>query len=141
MLSVRAAIFIIAAALGLSQSAPLVLADEAFVCGPSTIVYVKSEELDAKKHSDPCIAAHYGIDLKMVTSSVQTALAVTKPAKVVMPAVPAIASVATLQRAPRYKSRTNVITERPAASPGTDYRNVKVINATTPESAWFRHMR
>lgn len=35
------------------------MADEAYVCEGSRVVYVRFGELEAKKKSDPCIAAHY----------------------------------------------------------------------------------
>ena len=37
-------------------------AAEAYLCGPDTIVYVKADELEFKKRTDPCIASHLRAD-------------------------------------------------------------------------------
>lgn len=38
-------------------------ADEAFLCGPDTVVYVKPAELELKKRTY-CIAAYYGLQVE-----------------------------------------------------------------------------
>ena len=42
-------------------SSAVARADEAFLCGPSRIVYVKPGELELKKKTDPCIAEYFGL--------------------------------------------------------------------------------
>lgn len=117
------------------------LADEAFLCGPNKVVYVAVEDLEARKRTDPCIAAYFGLTVdKDAVAKAKAAPGSTsgRPAK----AVPLKTLVP-----PEVAERLSVPVERsasllpPAASPGTDFRNVRVLNATSRDEQWFKHVR
>jgi hypothetical protein len=121
-------------------------ADEAYLCGPDRVVYVAVEDLEAKKHSDPCIAGYYGIKIEA------DAAPLAKPEKQAAKPVEKITSASVTaalkpMSEPETPSRTSPALQRqaslepPRAMPGTDFRNVKVLNAESPEAAWFRHTK
>lgn len=120
-------------------------ADEAFLCGPDTVVYVKAGELEERKRTDPCIAAYYGLKVEQPASARVPVdrIGVATPGK-----SPETGPVPfkTLD-APETSERLSHAPERsaqlmpPAASPGTDFRNVRVINAASQDAQWFRHQR
>ena len=60
-------------------------ADEAYVCEGGRVVYVRFGELEAKKKSDPCIAAHYARSNRRGAEAV--ANAADDAARLRMPAV------------------------------------------------------
>jgi hypothetical protein len=123
-----------------------VWAAEAFVCGPQEIIYVERQDLEHMKRTHPCIASHYGLmisdqpDLSQPAGFDQG----RGPEQGQLPAL----VLRQLNDTPSLKPRGHVMAERhaarsapPVAAPGTDYRNVRVINASSPEDAWFRHGR
>lgn len=122
-------------------------ADEAFLCGPDTVVYVKPEDLEHKKRTDPCIARYFGLTIESAPLPRDT----TRPAghAPADPAKPKPAEIAlkSLQAPETAERVTPPAFERsaaliaPVAAPGTDYRNVKVINASSPADQWFKHTR
>ncbi len=130
-------------------------AEEAFLCGPDQVVYVRFEDLEARKHSDPCIAAYFGIKIEDASKLAAPVVSFVAPAATVGAEAVVVAPVAdtrvafTLKsltdkdmplRATRLASRGRVV--RPVVSaPGTDYRNIHVINAQDSEEEWFRHTR
>ena len=124
----------------LIQSAAPVRADEAYLCGPDTVVYVAVADLEAKKHSDPCIAAYYGLTVD------KTAQPDAAGVEVRAPATPASA-IGALEFKPLddsdipVKAVRQAFLEPPRAMPGTDYRNVHVLNASSPGSEWFHHAK
>jgi hypothetical protein len=141
----RALVPIIVSAAAMAASAPAARADEAYVCGPDKLVYVKASELEAKKHSDPCIAAYYGITLGK-ESERETA----KPASEAAEPAPAIPQdpieFKSLTDAEPPQRRANpgahaALVRPPTTAPGTDYRNVRIINASSDARQWFRHAR
>ena len=111
----------------LIQSAAPVRADEAYLCGPDTVVYVAVADLEAKKHSDPCIAAYYGLTVD------KTAQPDAAGVEVRAPATSASANGALEfkplddsdipEKAVR-KAERQAFLEPPRAMPGTDYRNI-----------------
>lgn len=130
-------------------------AAEAFLCGPDKVVYVRSEDLEARKHSDPCIAAYFGIKIgdpvKLAAPDVslvaQPAIAGAVPAVAApIPKTKAAVALKTLtdkdmpQHAIRLASRGRVV-RSVVSAPGTDYRNIHVLNAQDSEEEWFRHTR
>lgn len=139
--SVLFAVAVSAGAMGVVSSP--VHADEAYLCGPDKIVYVAPGDLENKKRTDPCIAGYYGL-------TVDAPAALEKAAE-------AKAETATQQRSaaaqlkllsfPEVPDRVSAnigrhaALEPPRATPGTDYRNVKILNATGPDAAWYRHSR
>ena len=129
-------------------------ADEAFLCGPDDVVYVRLEDLEARKRSDPCIASYFGIKIdepskplgpqaRAETTQAGKAQAATiAPGKNIQVAVAlkSLTNADVPQRARRKATRGLVV--RPVVSaPGTDYRNIHVINAHDSEEEWFRHTR
>jgi hypothetical protein len=118
-------------------------ADEAYLCGPDKIIYVKAEELEFKKRTDACVAAYYGLTVERDAQ----ATAGTGAAKFSGP-----------EQSPTADLKKSVVSETgerrgqqqlsrqasllpPSASPGTDYRNVRIINASSADTAWFYHAR
>jgi hypothetical protein len=136
--------FAVAASAGASCLLSLpVRADDAYLCGPDRVVYVAAADLEMKKHSDPCIAQYYGIK---IDEAPKTAA--------VTPVAAAAAKIATLDsaelrllgdaevpdRAARRPERQASL-EPPRAMAGTDFRNVRILNAASPDGAWFHHSR
>jgi hypothetical protein len=125
-------------------SAP-VRADEAYLCGPDTVVYVAVADLEMKKRTDPCIAAYYGLKV----DDAANASAVLGPVAPSSDGTPAAAPLTLLKsltdadgssrQSPKLERQASL--EPPRAAPGTDFRNVKVINALLPEETWFHHAR
>lgn len=127
-------------------------ADDAYLCGPDKVVYVAVADLEMKKRTDPCIAAYYGLkvdvppppgvksDAKSATKSVVEALPKQNPVEAVHAALKPLTD---REIAPRTASKIErqASLEPPRALPGTDYRNVKILNAASPDSAWYRHAR
>lgn len=140
----RTASFLVLAALG-AGGAGVARADEAFLCGPDTVVYVKPAELEQKKRTDPCIAAYFGLKAEnsAATGAVNSAPlpqagGKTLPVKVLplkkLEAPEAAEPIA-------FKEERSALLAPPAAAPGTDYRNVRVINAASDDAQWFRHQK
>lgn len=122
-------------------------ADEAFLCGPDNIIYVKPSEIEQKKKTDPCVARSYGLTVEEhlaetpegeVVKSETPAL--SKPAGQKPVALKALQSPETAERVIRDPERTAALLP-PSPSPGTDFRNVRVINASSPGEQWFKHTR
>ena len=112
-----------AAALAAGAMAESARADEAYVCDAGRIVYVKPGELEMKKLQDPCIAKYF-------ENTSTTKPVAPEPITAAAPAVPqsfTSAPIAPIQKVER------------TASPGGDYRNVRIINAAPGADAWFRH--
>lgn len=119
-------------------AAPLAAA-EAYVCGPNKLVYVEAGELEQKKRTDPCIAAYYGLTVeapsaaapqaaKPIAAQPETADLALKPASLPDPAAVKPARHAAMMK-PVF------------AAPGTDFRNVRVLNASSSSEAWYRHTK
>ncbi|MBX9684189.1 MAG: hypothetical protein K2X41_10405 [Hyphomicrobium sp.] len=119
-------------------------AADAYLCGPDKIVYVAVEDLELKKLTDPCIAAYYGLKIAEPSTA-----APRNPVKTVSTAAPAPllrpladvdltrASASPIEKIGRQAS----LQSGPVSAPGTDYRNVHVLNATTPDDAFYHHSR
>ena len=121
-------------------------ADDAYLCGSDRVVYVAVADLELKKHTDPCIAAYYGLKIDQpVKTAVETLPAVIAAVEV-KPAEPEVAQLKLLalseipERTVRKPERQASL-EAPRAMAGTDFRNVKVLNAASPDAAWFRHTK
>ncbi len=130
----------------LGLTVPVARADEAYLCGPDTVVYVKLEELEHKKKTDKCIAAYYGLTVaEDALSESGTSAEPTKSASAKASAHPNIELKSLTD--PEHTVRTRAKFERaaslmpPSASPGTDFRNVHIINAVSGENSWFKHNR
>ena len=130
----------------LGLSAPVARADEAYLCGPDTVVYVSSMELEHKKKTDKCIAAYYGLtvaDDASGQSGTPVEPSKSAPAKAIARPTIELRSLSE----PEHSVRSRAVFERsaslmaPAASPGTDFRNVRIINAGSGDGQWFKHDR
>jgi hypothetical protein len=122
-------------------------AAEAFLCDQNTVIYVETNQLDELKHTNACIASYFGIKLDdgppaaskaAATSGAPASLDLktlteTGSADRFVPGQHVLRRVASLDgpRAPRAA---------PLASPGTDFRNIKVINPVEGDG-WFHHAR
>lgn len=142
------ALLILTAASGPGASS--VWADEAFLCGPDTVVYVKPEELELKKRTDPCIARYFGLTAGTQANAARpggNAVSPTGGQASVTRAAPMDLSLKSLQAPETAERVTPPARERsaslqpPLAAPGTDYRNVRVINASSAADQWFKHTR
>ncbi|MEQ1716849.1 MAG: hypothetical protein ABL907_12820 [Hyphomicrobium sp.] len=121
------------------------LADEAYLCGPNTVVYVSADDLEARKRTDPCIAAYFGLKVEGGASAAHAAVksapeatASQRPAKPV--SLKRLESPEIAERVTKTKERSAAL-EPPVASPGTDFRNVRVLNAASGDGRWFKHLR
>lgn len=127
-------------------------ADEAYLCGPDSIIYVSAADLPKMKRTNACIAAYYGLTVETpepqakVPAVAKPSANATKPqaaarAKTAVQAAlkPLVEPDAATPAAPQA-IRQAALT-RPFAAPGTDYRNVRVLNATSDEAAVFRHTK
>lgn len=137
-------LFFVVSATTLVGAGEIARADEAYLCGPDKLVYVKADELELKKKTDPCIAAYYGvtIDAPVTLDRAATREAVSSAT----PANPAsIAMKSSVDVEPAALGKTantrQAALEPARAAPGTDYRNVRVINAATEAEQWFYHAR
>lgn len=144
----RGSIAGLAFALSALCSPPSAHADEAYVCEAGRVVYVRPGELEAMKRADACIASYYGITLAP-GSQPPTPSAAAAPASRV-PAAPPVAfkTLSEVENQPRTSRSVAVklaVAEQPiarrlapsVASPGTDFRNVRLINGTG--DGWYRH--
>ena len=135
-----------ASAAAMSLSAIPVRADEAYLCGPDKVVYVAVEDLEMRKRTDPCIAAYFG--LKVDAAVEITPVAATTSAKREKTALSktAAAGLKPLSDA-EIPDRVSKNPERqaaldpPRATPGTDYRNIKILNAVSTDDGWYRHTK
>jgi hypothetical protein len=142
--SVGFAVTVTAAAFSLS--AIPVRADEAYLCGPDKVVYVAVEDLELRKRTDPCIAAYYG--LKVEAAVEVTPIAATPPVKLEKAALTktVVAGLKPLSDAEipdriSKKPERQAALDPPRATPGTDYRNIKILNAASAGDAWYRHTK
>lgn len=130
----------------LGLTVPVARADEAYLCGPDTVVYVKIEELEHKKKTDKCIAAYYGLTVagdaaaKAGTAHGPASNAPERPATRPQIELKSLSEPGHDVRE-RAKFERSASLMPPSAAPGTDYRNVRVINADSNQSQWFKHNR
>ena len=121
-------------------------ADEAYVCDAGRLVYVKHGDLEKMKLTDPCIASYYGLTFppapktavkdtaSLPVSSGKAALASgAGPESASKPGQP--------KRRAGTPSQIAAPKPEPIADPDTDFRNVRVINASPGEDQWFHPAR
>ena len=132
---------------GIAGQADLARADDAYLCGPDNVVYVNAADLEAKKHSDPCIAAYYGITIETPANTALKSASSEAPRDVAQLAAHKITlkssylSEASSRVRLGHKMERHTLMAPPLASQGTDFRNVKIINASSADEQWFRHQR
>ncbi len=111
-------------ALGLGLMTEKVQAAQTFMCDDGRLVQVELNELEKLKRTDPCIAAHYGLKVRIV------------PLPVKRPPTP-IQHVLKVSRTPAKAPRD----VGPVAQAGSSFRRVRIINAAKGRRAWFIHSR
>lgn len=125
-------------------------ADEAYLCGPDKVVYVSVADLPMMKRTDPCIAAYYGLTVEGASSAAgaQPAAGHTPSISQSVKSVEAELKLLSdpdmrggAEKFPQQQAALAPVRIPPRATVGTDYRNVKILNAATPESAWFHHAK
>lgn len=157
----------------------IAVADEIYICDGNKAVRVKLSDLEHMKRTNACVAAHYGLTIKVKTPEPATPskpsqrpeskskAGRTSPAPVLgkpapqkaLPseskadahiAAPLSAKAATptpaLEPAPKTAAPAielpvkGLPIEEVSADP-SDYRNVRVINASSEPAKWYRHNR
>ncbi len=124
-------------------------AAEAYLCEGGRIVYVAIDQLEVMKRSDPCIASYYGVTLNSPTDTAHSVAVadIETAAPAPLPASQGIRTPRDMRAADKAGNRTAISKRQPAerkplrAAEGTDYRNVHVINAASPDVSLFRHER
>lgn len=143
----RASIAAVAFAMSSLTGAPVARADEAYVCDAGRVVYVKPGELEAMKRWDPCIAGYYGLTVSQPASG-SSAGAIGAPT-VEFKTLDMSSDISGGKQASGSKPSALrmaqagpiVVHHRapPAAAPGTDFRNVRLINGGHDSDGWYRH--
>jgi hypothetical protein len=108
-------------------------ADDAYVCDDGRLVYARPETLEKLKATDPCVAKYFTATPQPLAPSIQargapadrTATAAAKP----------------VARAAQTKSQPPEKPKAPEPSIGTDFRNVRIINASPGHGEIYRHLR
>jgi hypothetical protein len=121
------------AAIGISAARA---ADEV-PCAPVRLVYIPPAALAELKRTDPCFAAALaGGEASAPNPHVRATLAAPVHQAVT---APALRTTTTAEGA----SRHGLIQQReaPRAAEGTDFRNVRILNAGESETALYRHER
>lgn len=153
--------FLLAALIEAPLSSPAAAA-EAYLCDGNRLVYVEVEDLERMIRTDPCIARYHGVDLQRDTSASEDLVRFSEPlGDAAAPATQARAATTGPTQAPapaisplRATIRSTAVRRKPAtahgkgepqqpaqAAPGTDFHNVRVINATEEAERWFRLAR
>lgn len=120
-------------------------ADEAYVCDAGRVVYVRPGELEAMKRSDPCIAGYYGLTVATPPSSGAARAQTTPPIE--FKTLDAPENHAGREMTVPYRvamAGTGVVAARnapPVAAPDTDFRNVRLLNASPGSDGWYRHLQ
>jgi hypothetical protein len=118
-----------------------VLADDAYVCDGGRLVYARPETLEKLKQSDPCIAGYFKFQSAPVAAAPQTPGA----------ADPTVSPQGIVKDLPKAKllqgksadagSTSPQRATPPEATAGTDFRNVRVINAPSDSPSIYLHVR
>ena len=132
--------FLACAAVALVALCPApVLADDAYVCDGGRLVYARPETLEKLKQSDPCIAGYFKFQSAPVAA----------PPIGPSPTVPTQGIVKDLPKAKALLGKSadagaNELPRLPTlpeAMIGTDFRNVRVINAPSDSPSVYLHLR
>lgn len=133
------------------------IAADAYVCDGGRLVYARPETLERLKQTDPCIASYHGIDLAkkappagpaVVRTAAAAPLVVDKRPLSQASAAPGLVRQPAERSAPDARLYTAMGPQatakprRPAqASPGTDFRTVRILNAGPGSPQTFHHAR
>jgi hypothetical protein len=136
---------------GASMSASPARADDAYVCDDGRLVYARPETIDKLKATDPCIARYFTATPPPIAAApVAKAVGAAKPAAPQAGVSPAAAAPAQVgakigsARPSKVREVSPAVPEKhqvPEAAVGTDFRNVRVINAEPGSAQVFRHWR
>ena len=121
-------------------TAPAV-ADDAYVCDGGRLVYARPETLEKLKQTDPCIAGYFPATPKVGAG--QPAAAAAMPADNINAGRDARAQDKTVTPPVKCAAHLKEASLPSPVSPlPTDFRKVRVINATSDQSAaYFHHVR
>lgn len=133
-------------AAGASALAPIPShADEAYLCEDKRIVYVGVADLERMKRSDPCIAAYYGLKVEHGAAKPQGAggggAAASSLSGERKAEAPSLRRLADAPRKARDQRKQLALSDPPVATPGTDFRHVRILNPSDPADAIFIHTR
>ncbi len=116
-------------------------ADDAYICDGGRLVYAKPSTLEKLKATDPCIAKYFNVMPQPLpqTTPVISQPTQTKPDALTARPVPRLKPVT---GAPVFRdARAPDKPKTPVATEGTDFRNVRVINAPAGPAEIYRHSR
>ncbi len=123
-------------------------AADAYLCEGGRIVKVPFGKLEEMKRSDPCVAAYYGLKVSDASapaatpSSIETGTLSGSPvpgAGVERTEPPVQATETRAER--KFQQRMAEKPSPPRATPGTDYRNVVLLNPQAGAPTIYRHER
>jgi len=132
------------------------MAGEVYICDSNKVITVAPGQLEYMKRTNPCIAAHYGLQIvsqPLVAKPAVTPL-ISGPVRVrrMKPHVQLRRLKAPSEqsstvgkttkktaRSSRQPTQTLAHVEEVAAKP-SDYRNIRVINAKSKPAQWYRHV-
>jgi len=151
-------ITVVIASIGFMQ--PSAHADDAYICDGGRLVYARPETLEKLKQSDPCIQGYYAA----IPAASAPATATPTPAATANPIPSAPLKDGAPQTAPGMTAKNKSPADKlaplkgttrdaalqaarpkpsqakvPSAAPGTDFRNVRIINAPAADTAVYRH--
>jgi hypothetical protein len=116
-------------------------ADDAYICDDGRLVYAKPATLEKLKATDPCIAKYFNVTPPPLAQTAPVAGLPTGSKAGALPAPPAPRFKPSVGAPPAKDAR---IMEQPKAleaAQGTDFRNVRVINAPAGQAEIYRHTR
>ena len=111
-------------ALGLGLMTENVQAAQTFMCDDGRLLQVELDQLERLKRTEPCIAAHYGLEVVVVP------LPVKRPPPPIQPVLKGSRAPAKL---PRQAGQV--------AEVSSSYRRVRILNAAKGRRAWYIHTR
>jgi hypothetical protein len=138
-----------AAVLALAAATSPARAAEAFLCAPNVIVYVEPGELEKKKRTDACVASHFGLTIAAANApspaskpGAKTVSSKSAPRAASQSAPVKFKMLIDSERATEPPARRVAVANTTAGSAAeTEYRRIRVLNAATPEQAWFHHTK
>lgn len=112
-------------------------ADQTFVCDDGTSVTVKSRNLEFAKRTMSCVAQYFGLKVALRPKMVRRQGRLSDSAKHNAP----VRMQKLADHAQLVLDAHQPIRERVQTSAGSDFRNVRIINAKPGRANVFRHWR
>lgn len=136
-------------ALSLAAGASSARGDEAFVCDAGRIVYVKPGDSNGLKLNDPCIKSYFGEKAPIAAPQAVTATVAQQERQSETAVVKVSVGTFDLQQTAAAAPPRRLAADRkaarqrplPVASPDTDFRNVRIINAEPGAMVIYYHRR